>query len=169
MGPLRKWLTDRGSLTARIIEHAADFNLQRVAQHHAPPFIDEYRALNLKQNDHALIREVLVRDGETPLIFAHTVVALRDLHGAWRGLSRLGSRPLADMLFNDATVVRLPMEYRGLDHRHPLYRRAASVCGALPPNLWARRSVFLKRGRPLMVSEVFVRLPIRSHNAKEKR
>lgn len=153
---MRAWLIDRGSLTARIVTNVENFNLQRIAQHRARPFADEVRALHLKPGECAMVREVVLRDGDTPLVFAHSVVALRDVHSAWRGLSRLGSRPLAEMLFNDPQVSRMPMEYRRLDQRHPLYCRAEEACKVLMPQIWARRSVFLKRDRPLMVSEVFV-------------
>jgi chorismate lyase len=154
-GPMRSWLTYRGSLTSRIIEHFAHFNLVRLSQHLGHPNRDEHRALALRRGELAVIREVLLRDGSTPLVFAHTAANPRDLRGAWRGLSRLGSRPLAEMLFQDPTVVRKPMEYRQLRSTHPL---ALSVQQRQLPshNLWARRSVFLKAGRPLLVTEVFL-------------
>ena len=155
-GSLHPWLTSRGSLTSRIVARFDHFNLRRLRQGAQLPHVDECRALGLRQREHAIVREVLLRDGETPLVFAHSVVARRDLTGVWRGLSRLGARPLAEMLFHDQAVTRLPMEYRKIDARHPLYRRAAAVTPVAARTLWARRSVFLKHGRPLLVSEVFL-------------
>ena len=155
-GALHPWLTWRGSLTARIVMHYSNFNLRRVAQCAQRPNIDERRGLNLREHDLAIVREVLLRDGETPLVFAHSVVARRDLTGVWRGLSRLGARPLAEMLFHDPATVRLPIEYKKLDHRHPLFKRAQGVAPIDAKAVWARRSVFLKRGRPLLVTEVFL-------------
>ena len=86
------------------------------------------------------------------------LVALpRDLTGVWRGLSKLGARPLADMLFGDASVARHPIEYKQIDHRHPLFRAAKRALPQLQSTrLWARRSVFMKQGRPLLVTEVFL-------------
>ncbi|MEO8104247.1 MAG: chorismate lyase [Betaproteobacteria bacterium] len=155
-GRLHPWLASRGSLTARIIEHFRRFNLVRIVQRAELPNVDERRELGLRDRELAVVREVLLRDGEAPLVFAHSVAARRDLRGAWRGLSRLGARPLADMLFNDLAVVRLPMEYRKLDARHPLYRRAQQVAPFAARAVWARRSVFLKNGRPLLVTELFL-------------
>jgi chorismate lyase len=154
-GRLRPWLTYRGSLTSRIVEHFDRFNLVRLSQHLARPNRDEHRALDLRSGELAVIREVLLRDGTTPLVFAHTAANPRDLRGAWRGLSRLGARPLAEMLFQDPTVVRMPMEYQRLRATH---RLALSVQQhhLTSGNLWARRSVFLKAGRPLLVTEVFL-------------
>jgi chorismate--pyruvate lyase len=110
----------------------------------------------LREHQLAVVREVILRDGDTPLIFAHSVASRRDLRSAWRGLSRLGQRPLAEMLFHDPNVTRLPMEYKKIDARHPLYRRAKQVIEFDASALWARRSVFWKGGRPLLVTEVFI-------------
>lgn len=154
--PLRAWLTDRGSLTARITRHYWQFNLVRLAQKFQRPTRDERRELGLREHQFAVVREVILRDGDTPLIFAHSVASRRDLRGAWRGLSRLGQRPLAEMLFHDPNVTRLPMEYKKIDARHPLYRRAKQVIEFDVSALWARRSVFWKGGRPLLVTEVFI-------------
>ena len=155
--PLHSWLTDRGSLTARIVQHVENFNLVRLLQQNQLPNRDERRHLGLKPGEVAMVREVLLRDGEMPLVFAHSLAARRDLIGVWRGLGRLGTRPLAEMLFHDSTVVRLPMEYRKIDARHPLFQRAASVVLIDTKHLWARRSIFLKQQRPLLVTEVFLR------------
>ncbi len=154
--PLHRWLTDRGSLTARIVGHFPDFNLVRVCQILQTPHRDERRHLDFRAGELAVVREVLLRNGNHPLVFAHSVAARDDLSGVWRGLSRLGSRPLAEMLFHDSSVMRLPMEYKKVDARHALYRRAAALTTVNVKSLWARRSVFLKMGRPLLVTEVFL-------------
>ena len=155
-GTLHPWLTSRGSLTSRLVAHFGQFNLVRVMQRAQLPNVDERRELGLRDRERAIVREVLLRDGEKPLVFAHSLVARRDLRGVWRGLSRLGGRPLAEMLFHDTAVVRLPMEYRKIDARHPLFRRAMAVAPFQATSIWARRSVFLKQGRPLLVTEVFL-------------
>ncbi|MFN5541626.1 MAG: chorismate--pyruvate lyase family protein [Betaproteobacteria bacterium] len=150
-GALRKWITDRGSLTARIDGNFADFNLVRLGQQLVVPLSDERRVLGLRRGELAVVREVVLRSGVTPLVFAHTVVNPRDLAGAWRGLSRLGARPLAEMLFHDPLISRLPIEYRKLRKGHGLLQR-----GGINTAAWARRSVFLKGGLPLLVTEVFL-------------
>lgn len=153
---LHPWLTSRGSLTGRISMHYSNFNLRRVVQRAQRPNPDERCGMNLREHELAIIREVLLNNAETPLVFAHSVVARRDLNGVWRGLSQLGTRPLAEMLFHDPSVTRLPMEYKKLDRRHPLFRRARDIVPFEANEIWARRSVFLKTGRPLLVTEVFL-------------
>lgn len=153
---MRAWLTDRGSLTARIVNHFSAFNLIRLSQRLARPHADECRALGLRLGELAMIREVLLREGDVPLVFAHTAVSRRDLRGAWRGLSRLGARPLADMLFRDPTVTRMPIEYKKLRNTDALMTTLRCRTDCQITNCWARRSVFLKAGRPLLVTEIFL-------------
>ena len=155
-GRLRPWLIDRGSLTARVVAQFDHFNLQRLSQQRATPNTDERRVLGLRHSETAIVREVLLRNAGATLVFAHTVAHPRDLAGAWRGLSRLGARPLAEMLFHDAAVIRMPMEYKKLQASHPLMQRLHEVIADAPSSAWARRSVFLRHGRPLMVTEVFL-------------
>lgn len=158
-GSLRPWLTDRGSLTARIVAHFPNFNLQRLGQSRVTPNEDERRALGLRHGEQAIVREVLLKSNTTVLVFAHTAMHPRDLRGAWRGLSRLGSRPLAEMLFHDPTVTRMAMEYRRLPATHALMTHMDEMRlldNETRHTIWARRSVFLKRGAPLLVTEVFL-------------
>ncbi len=155
-GKLRVWLTDRGSLTARMIEHGCQFNLIRISEQLKRPQYDERRVLALRAGELAVVREVILRDGPLPLVFAHTVVNPRDLRGSWRGLSRLGSRPLAEMLFHDPTITRMPMEYKLLRSPSLLLASVNDLLGLMPGDCWARRSVFLKNARPLLVTEVFL-------------
>lgn len=154
--PLHRWLTDRGSLTSRIKAHFPAFNLKRLGQSLQVPHPDECRHMGFRAGELAVVREVLLKSNDTPLVFAHSIAARRDVRGVWRGLSRLGSRPLAEMLFNDPTVARLPMEYHRIDARHPLFQRSLVVAPHHAKSLWARRSVFVKHGRPLLVTEVFL-------------
>jgi chorismate--pyruvate lyase len=60
------------------------------------------------------------------------------------------------LLFTDPLVRRAPFEYARVDARHPLWKRARQVFGHDFPTLWARRSLFHREGRPLMVTEVFL-------------
>lgn len=154
--PWRPWLAWRGSLTWRITARAGDFRVQVVRQGLHIPNEDEYRQLGQPTHRRALVREVVLHAGGRPVVLAHSIAAWRDLPGAWRGLRGLGSRPLAEALFTDPLVSRGPLEFVRIDSRHPLGRRARQVFGRALPVLWARRSRFLKHGRPLLVTEVFL-------------
>jgi chorismate--pyruvate lyase len=154
--PWRPWLAWRGSLTRRIVAHSRDFRVQKIQQRLRIPNEDEYRALGRPAHKRALVREVILHANGHPVVLAHSVAARRDLFGVWRSLRGLGNRPLAEALFTDPLVTRRPLEFVRVDFRHPLWKRARQVFGTPFPALWARRSLFMKRGRPLMVTEVFL-------------
>jgi chorismate--pyruvate lyase len=148
-------LRDSGSLTAALRARASDFNVRVVAEGWRCAGEDERSLLGVRRGRLVWVREVLLGDGALPLVFAHTVVAGRDLP-RWPWLRGLGRRPLGEVLFRHPRVVRLPLRYRRLDARQPLYHaaRRAAVFGAR--SLAARRSLFVLDGRPLLVTEIFL-------------
>jgi chorismate--pyruvate lyase len=150
------WLASSGSLTRRIKAACGQFRVSRLRQGAGRPHRDEADPLGLRARRLALVREVVLMGDGRPLVFGHSVVALRHLRGPWRSLRRLGSRPLAEALYLDPTIRREPLAYCRLDARHPLHRRICADLGAMPPKLWARRSLFRRQGAPLMVTEVFL-------------
>ena len=152
----RPWLVYPGSLTRRIVERSRRFRVEVVRQGGRVPHEDERRVLGLAAGVHAHVREVvLVADG-VAVVVAHSIVAARDVLGVWRALRSLGTRPLAALLFADPRVRRHGFEYARLERRHPLARRVRAIAGPLPGILRARRSVFTRHGRRLMVTEVFL-------------
>ncbi len=154
--PWRPWLAWRGSLTRRITARARGFRVQVLRQGLHEPNADEYAMLGQPAHRRALVREVVLHAGGRPVVLAHSVAAWRDLSGVWRSLRGLGSRPLAEALFTDPLVRREAMQFTRIDRRHPLWRRAQRVFARDFPPLVARRSRFLKHGRPLIVTEVFL-------------
>jgi len=152
----RSWLTDHGSLTQRLQARCPAFAVRRLRQGAAKPHNDERAVLALRDDRIALVREVLLLCGDTPLIFAHTVVPLPSLRGPWQALAGLGNRPLGAALFANPQIARFPLEYRHLDRRHPLHRATVAATGTRQGPLWARRSLFALDGHPLLVSEVFL-------------
>ena len=155
-GLWRRWLVDRGSLTRRLQARCPRFRLRRLSQGITRPNRDEYATLGLYPGRVALVREVLLMDGEVPLVFAHSVIPLPGLKGPWADLSGLGNKPLGAALFGNPCVGRHALEFKRLDRRHPLYRQAAAQIDGLPRRLWARRSPFSLDGHPILVTEVFL-------------
>ena len=153
---LRRWLLDRGSLTRRIQLHCAAFGLKVLSQRRAPVRHDEYAVLGAPAGARCVVREVSLNCGGTPVVFAHSAVAPHTLKGAWRMLSALGARPLGAALFADPRVKRYPLRFRQLGCADALYRRACELVEEAPRILWARRSLFVLRGSPLLVTEVFL-------------
>ena len=156
----RDWLQNRGSLTRLIQQRCSNFRVKPVSQSLATVCGDELAVMGLRRNELALVREVYLYCGDTPVVFAHSVVARKNLRGVWRGLSGLGNRSLGTVLFTNPVVKRTPLRFKKLNSGHPLFRRA---CRGLPvtpegppSSLWARRSLFTLHGQSILVTEVFL-------------
>jgi len=154
--PYRPWLVDRGSLTHRIQARCNAFSVRGLRLARAKPGRDEAACVSLNPRQLALLREVHLYCGATPVVFAHSVIPRAGLHGPWQALSRLGSKPLGAALFANPLVKRTPLQFKKLNHRHELYRRACRILTERPAHLWARRSVFILRHQPILVTEVFL-------------
>lgn len=155
---LRLWLTDEGSLTARIRARCDDFSVRVLRQGAGAVLRDECEVLGLRPGRRSLAREVLLMAGGTPVVFARTVLPQIHPRGAWQLLRGIGSRPLGAALFSDPGIERCPLATASLDWRDARYHRAVET-GAVagrPARLWARRSVFRQNGQPLLVTEVFL-------------
>ncbi|SFW27612.1 chorismate lyase [Nitrosovibrio sp. Nv17] len=153
----RGWLQNRGSLTRLIQQRCrGDFHVRPVFQSLGVACEDERDVMRLRRNELALIREVYLYCGETPVVFAHSVVARRDLRGAWCRLHGLGSRSLGTVLFSNPVIERTPLRFRKLTAAHPLFHRACRELVVRPSGLWARRSLFALRGQSILVTEVFL-------------
>ena len=124
-GILRRWLTDRGSLTARLERHAGPIKVKVLFQGLRRVNLDE-AFLFESPAARVLVREVLLLRGTKPLVFAHTVVEPGALRGAWRSVTGLGTRPLGAALFADPRIARFPLHQKKLPLSHPLHRRAAA-------------------------------------------
>lgn len=153
---LHPWLSDPGSLTARIVARCDRFRVQVLFEGRVQPFIDERKLVGLPLGRHAWAREVLLLADDVPVVFAHSVLAPRDLTGAWHMARAIGSRPLGAALFADPCICREPLRTARLTTGHPLHRHATAALGKALPTLWARRSRFCRLDRPLLVTEVFL-------------
>ena len=151
----RPWLRDRGSLTRRIQARCPALRVKVVFQGLRRANRDE-RFMFAPRGRRVLVREVYLYCRRTPVVFAHSVIDVRDLRGTWRRLARLGARPLGAELFADPRVRRYPLRQKKLNRHHELYRRAGAALSTVPATLWARRSLFTLHQSPILVTEVFL-------------
>ena len=152
----RPWLRDRGSLTRRIQDRCPALSVKVVFQGVRRVDRDERALFAPRGRGMALVREVYLYCRRTPVVFAHSVIDLRDMRGTWRRLAKLGSRPLGAALFADPRIRRYPLRQKKLNRQHELYRRASAEQPVLPATLWARRSLFTLHKSPILVTEVFL-------------
>lgn len=157
---LRHWLFRPGALTAGL-RQVGHVRLRVLAEYADGAPRDEALAMGIAPGSPVWIREVLMSVNGVDSVPARSLTPLRASHGAWQGMRRLLTRPLADMLYHDSTVIRSPFACRRLASPVPFYATARDV---LPANrreqdagrVWARRSVFWRQGQPLLVAECFL-------------
>jgi chorismate--pyruvate lyase len=151
------WLFDPASLTSRLVAACSKtFRVQVLEQTWRTPMHSELRRLGMPCRQTALIREVLLFCGETPWVFARTVIPQRTLTGKRKFLANLGTKPLGAVLFADPHMKRDEIEVARLSAGQPLYERAVQALSDVPPTIWGRRSVFYLQDKPLLVNEIFL-------------
>lgn len=160
-GNRRGWLGARGSLSARLAGAGQSFDVQVLRQGRQRMRADEARALGRARVGPAYVREVLLRVDDVPVVFARSVTWHANSNGPWRSLRGLGTRPLADVLFQRLGLKRMPLEFARFKPVSRWQRdvaqawRLASGSPVTDSALPARRSVFTRYGAPLLVMEVF--------------
>lgn len=141
---LKKWLTNTGSLTRKLIEISdGDFNVELVNQSWQTVFDEEARALGIRPRSRVLVREVRLRAGTQTLVYARTIIPHTTYQKRRIVFKQLGQRSIGEWLFTNADIQRGTIQINCFQNR--------------PQNsLWARRSTFYISGSPIIVCEVFL-------------
>lgn len=149
---LASWLFDTSSLTARLLNLCGnEFSVQVIAQKWQKIAAEERFAMSVPSVHSALVRRVLLCCGDTPLVYARTVIPATTIQGKNRRYANLGNRPLGAMLFADRTMKREAVEIALLPEDHFVKQDLH-----IGKPVWGRRSVFRVSGKPLMVAEYFL-------------
>lgn len=154
---LTDWLLDPSSLTSRLRGVCpGGFAVRPLAEGYAPVRLNERRRLGIGLGRHAFVREVFLTCRGVPWVFARTVIPRDVAKGQLRALTRLGTRPLGEVLFSGRDLVRSDLELARLS-----LSQASRTAGSPGQNtarlaIWGRRSLFLRSGQPLLVSEIFL-------------
>ena len=147
-GEWRHSLADNTSLTARLVDAAeGDFCVQVLWQGWRHLTSVERDALGISSaRCTAWTRDVALKVKGEPWVYARTCIPASTLTGPERRLMNLGNRSLGAYLF-----------------RHPDMKRGRIDASSMKPNAlgirWARKSVFYLSGKPLLVTEAFVKSP----------
>ncbi|MEI7293838.1 chorismate lyase [Paraburkholderia tropica] len=155
----KDWLTRGGSLTAHL-RTLGQVRVRVTREAVDMPWSDECAALGLAPRERAWVREIVLEVDGVPFVAAHSATPLEASHGVWQAMRRLRTRPLAELLYSDSGVARSALVSRRVSARHPLHALAAreigetgSACAHAPHAFVARRSVFERHGKPLLVTE----------------
>lgn len=155
---MRDWLTDRVSLTKKLIARSRHFRVHRLRQGHGVCLADEFAIVGLPRRAPVQEREVLLECDGVPVVYAHTIVPLSATTSDWPFFGSLGERSLGTTLFGDPRVMRGQLQYARLFAEHPLVRRAAAALGTnnFGGPLFARRCLYRRKRGLLLVTEVFL-------------
>ncbi len=156
---LQCWILDSGSLTERLKSAAkGQLQVRVIDMCHERPMWSERQALNIADQQVALVRHVLLSGCGQPWVFARTVIPLASLGRSLKHLKRLGNRPLGAVLFSDKNLFRSELEVTACSSRANFFNKI-NVCSqnfSETEAIWGRRSLFKLKGQPLLVSEFFL-------------
>lgn len=156
-----RWLTAPGALTARL-RKLGPVTVRVVHEASEGATRDESNALGLHVHAPVWVREVVLLVNGHACVAARSVTPLADSHAGWQAVRRLRSRPLADLLYHDRSIQRSSFASAILQPAIPLHAVARQAWATSPsaqafrPRFLARRSVFVRAGRPLLVAEAFM-------------
>lgn len=147
------WLLATGSLTQSLQQVCEREFKVHVLKHEfiaAPEFICEYLVIQPKEP--VLQREVLLCDGEEPLVFACSLLPEAALQGRYQELRELGSRPLGHWIFSEPILKRQTMLFAELPSQASLFQNL----NITETSLLGRKTLFVGADKPLLVSEFFL-------------
>ena len=155
---MRDWLTDRMSLTKKLILRSGHFRVRRLRQGRGMCLADEFAEVGLPRRAPVQEREVLLQCDGVPVVYAHTIVPLSATTHDWPFFGALGDRSLGATLLGVPRGVGGRRELARLLAEHPLARRAAAALGIddFGGALFARRCLYRRRRGLLLVTEVFL-------------
>ena len=127
------WLDDDQSLTAKLKRKFDDFAVNVLLQTQLEPHQNEATILDFTGD--SIIREVELLGNTQVMVFARSVIPITN---DTKDLLSIGSKPLGEVLFNDPTIIRGPLQ---ITHTG---------------STWGRRSTFTIGTTKLLVSEFFL-------------
>ncbi len=154
---LGQWIMHSGSFMERLRQHGAHLpRVQLLRQSWQFPALGEKRILGITTRAYALIREVLIYSKGKKWMYARSVFPQKTLTGKQQCLARLKERSLGSVLFKDPTIERSPFDVVCLSKNMSFHHYVLEQAELDTDQLWARRSQFILRGKPLLLTEVFL-------------
>ena len=158
---LGAWMRVEGSLSARL--HAVNPPLTVRVLRQGPVRLEpaEAERIGALAGQVAHGREVILYANGVPVVYARSVLQSVHARGTWKAIRGLGTRALADMLFGLPASTRTPFEFVRFAPSSrwaaKVHRRWHDATGSDwgRREVWARCSVFDRRGARLLVTECF--------------
>jgi chorismate lyase len=154
-GNVQSWTYESGSLTRRLRSYYGDAVAVNVLlQHWNKPFLSERRLLKLPEHQYSLTREVLLHADGKPLILARTIIPKSTIKAAKSNLSRLGNRPLGEIIFSYPKLERIAMDITLIDPS--TWTQSVIAEAGINQSIWGRRTVYAIAHKQMLVSEFFL-------------
>jgi len=152
---VQSWVYESGSLTKRLRDfYGAGVAVKVLLQRRRTPFLSERRLLKLPEHHIILTREVLLHVKGKPLILARTIIPEETIKAAKSNLSRLGNRPLGEIIFSYPQLERLSMDITLINLS--TWTPAANKEAIIDQPIWGRRTVYGIAHKQMLVSEFFL-------------
>ena len=154
--PAQQWIESESSLTIRIKELGIAFSLQVLNQTEQQLSLEQQQLLHTTDTS-ALFREVLLKQGEIPLVYAQTIMPASTVTGTETMLAELGNQPLGQVLFQSPQAVRSNIEFAEVTPNSQLGKFIQNqLQQAIVHPCYVRRSHFQLNTKPLLVCECFL-------------
>ena len=144
------WLSERGSLTARLREVWGAVAVDVIGEGLDTPLSHEADRLCIPAGEAAWVRCVWLRCHGQARVYARTVIPRGGPLSAWVEVQQLGRQPLGELLFQANDLERSAFEWCGDAVWPSPLSDAAQRCTL------ARRCVFRRGVAPLLLTEVFL-------------
>jgi chorismate--pyruvate lyase len=163
---VRDWLYKPHVLSQALKRVCTDFCVEVCDQSVKFLHADEAAALKCYETKLGYIRETYLGGKNNPLVYARVTMPHSTYQAMKEELDNLGNRPIGEtILYKDQNTVRGEMEVKQIFENdellfdalvHENFYQAVIQKKTRLPEIWARRSMFMLSGHPLLVTEVFL-------------
>ncbi len=152
---VQSWTYESGSLTQRLRSYyGPGVAVKVLLQCWKTPYLSEHRLLKLPAHEYVLTREVLLYVKSKPLILARTVIPKSTVKTAKSNLSKLGNRPLGEIIFSSPKLERIAMDVTLI--QMPTWKSSLLEQVEINAPVWGRRTVYGIASKHMLVSEFFL-------------
>lgn len=149
------WIEEQGSLTKRLRGIYGDsFGIKLLYQCWKPAFVDECNILMIRPDQFHLVREVLLYANAKPLIIARTILPSSTVKTSNGKLSKLGNRPLGEVIFANPNMKCRSRET--IELTPTIWSTELKKEIDINQSVWGRRSLYNIKDNNLLVAEFFL-------------
>ena len=150
------FLFENGSLTRLIQDRCKGrFHIDLINESWGEAMSDEKNLLSLRNNEITFIRESYLKCNNKKLVYARTVIPQPTLREQNQTLTKLGQKPLGEILFKNNNIYRKGMKYAKIPLSNKLHKKAMNH-SVISSEIYGRQSIFCIKSKPLLVIEIFL-------------